>query len=86
MVIMHSLCHGILFTIVVWHDVLQWERMQAKGTDKEWGVKVVKRRKEDEHSNIGFAQIYWIPRWHELALSESTQCLAGDIVTRSDGY
>ena len=86
MVIIHSLCHGILFTIVVWNDVLQWERMQAKSTDKEWGVKVVKRRKEDEQSNIGFAQIYWIPRWHKLALSESTQCLAGDIVTRSDGY
>ena len=58
MVIMHSFCHGILFTIVVCHDVLQWERMQAKGTDKEWGVKIVKRRKEDEHNNIGFAQIY----------------------------
>ena len=56
--IMHSLCHGILFTIVVKHDVLQWEKMQTRSTDKEWSVKVVKRRKEDEHNNIGFAQIY----------------------------
>jgi hypothetical protein len=24
--------------------VLQWERMQAKSTDKEWGVKVVKNK------------------------------------------
>ena len=55
---MRASCHGILFTIVVKHDVLQWEKMQASSTDKEWGVKVVKRRNEDAHNNIGFAQIY----------------------------
>jgi hypothetical protein len=38
--------------------MLQWKRIRAKGIDKEWGVKVVKRKKEDEHSNIGFAQIH----------------------------
>jgi len=28
--------------------------MQAKGTAKEWGVKSIKKRREDEHGNIEF--------------------------------
>ena len=28
--------------------------MQAKGTAEEWGVKSIKKRREDEHGNIEF--------------------------------
>ena len=28
--------------------------MRAKGTAKEWGVKSIKKRREDEHGNIEF--------------------------------
>ena len=52
MFIMRASCHGIFYTIVVWHDVLQRERMQAKGTDKEWGVKSIKKRRELSHDAI----------------------------------
>ncbi len=48
-VITDTSCHGIFYAIVVWHDVLQRERKKAKGTDKEWGVKSIKKRREDEH-------------------------------------
>ena len=64
MFIMRASWHGIFYTIVVWHDVLQRERMQAKGTAKEWGVKFIKKRREDEHGNIEFL-VEWDGDWAE---------------------
>ena len=61
---MRASWHGILYTIVVWHDVLQRERMQAKGTAKESGVKSIKKRREDEHGNIEFL-VEWDGDWAE---------------------
>ena len=36
--------------------------MKAKGTDKEWGVKSIKKRREDEHGNIEFL-VEWDGDW-----------------------
>ena len=38
--------------------------MQAKGTAKEWGVKSIKKRREDEHGNIEFL-VEWDGDWAE---------------------
>ena len=38
--------------------------MQAKGTAEEWGVKFIKKRREDEHGNIEFL-VEWDGDWAE---------------------
>ena len=38
--------------------------MQAKGTAKEWGVKSIKTKREDEHGNIEFL-VEWNGDWAE---------------------
>ena len=50
--------------LYICHDVLQRERMQAKGTAEEWGVKSIKKRREDEHGNIEFL-VEWDGDWAE---------------------
>ena len=47
---------------VVLPDVSPW--LQAKGTNKEWGVKSIKKRREDEHGNIEFL-VEWDGDWAE---------------------
>ena len=42
--------------------------MQAKGTATEWGVKSIKKRREDEHGNIEFLVEWdgdWVGDWAE---------------------
>ena len=41
---------------------LQKQRMQSKAEEKEWGVKTIKQRRNDEHGNIEFL-VEWDGDW-----------------------
>ena len=76
MFIMRALCHGILFTIVVWHDVLQWERMRAKKYRQRMGRKSrekKKRRRTQQHrfcTDLLNSTMAWVgPFWKHTMFS-----------------
>ena len=51
-------------------------RLQAKGTNKEWGVKSIKKRREDEHGNIEFLVEWdgdWADTWEPQVNLENAQ-------------
>ena len=59
---------------VVLPDLSPW--FQAKGTNKEWGVKSIKKRREDEHGNIEFLVEWdgdWADTWEPQVNLENAQ-------------
>ncbi len=55
-------------------DLSPW--LQAKDTNKEWGVKSIKKRREDEHGNFEFLVEWdcdWADTWEPQVNLENAQ-------------